>query len=333
MKTLVFRGQTTPVNNFLSSFGEVKETRLSSILGYLISLEPKIGEDLFNLKSSITKVFLEKGATNSSDRNDLMIFTSDNKTHCIEIKIDRFTDRQLNRYYKEFKSLHVIGNHEQINKTIKDKLGSSNTWQDVVKVLKPYLKSKKTNHDVKFLITNIISYLGENRMIKHEFKDIYIRDLSGTSVDVYFSQNFYQCQSKFFDSISKCRYFAPYLSKSNQRGERESIYKVLGIGISYFSKIKSVNLLKGSEITAFLKLNDYTKQHIDKIFDNSEDLRKSGKQQRTIILLEDPIRLVQKPITKKELLGINSGAIIYAADFGDLMYAAANGIKKIKKAS
>lgn len=332
MKKNLFRGKSTKITNFLSAIGGVKETHLTGILGYLFSLEPAIAISLFKLKHDIREINIESRTVGSTDRQDIVLLTSDKSQHCIEAKLETHSTAQIDRYYKNYDHVHLIASSNRVPSALSKLTKTIVSWQQVADLITTYQKRKSCSGPAKNVIDNLLIHLKESDMIDNDFKDIYIRDLSGPSVETYFGLNFYQCQPKYFKAVSKCRYFAPYLSKSNQRGKRESIFKVLGNGISYFGKIKKVELLENRQIASFLKENGYSKSQIDQIFENSVSLKRNGRQEKTVMLLENPIRLVQKPVTKQDLFGNKHGAIIYAVDFGELM-AAASGVVRPKKAA
>lgn len=332
MKKSLFRGKSTKITNFLSAIGGVKETHLTGILGYLFSLEPEIAVSLFKLKHEIRDVNIETRTVGSADRQDIVLTTSDNSQHCIEAKLETHSTAQIERYYKNYDHVHLIASSNRVSTAMSKLIKTLITWQQIADLLAAYQQRKSCSANAKIIIENLLIHLKESEMIDNDFKDIYIRDLSGPSVETYFGLNFYQCQPKYFKAISKCRYFAPYLSKSNQQGKRESIFKVLGNGVSYFSKVKKVDLLESRQIASYLKENGYSRIQIEQIYENSVNLKRNGRQEKTVMLLENPIRLVQKPVTKQDLFGNKSGAIIYAVEFGELM-AAASGVARAKKAA
>lgn len=332
MKTTLFRGNTTKVTNFLSAIGGVKETHLTGILGYLFSLELEIPVILFGLRHKVAKIAIESRTVGSTDRQDIVLLLVNGSQHCIEAKLDSHNYSQIDRYYQNFDYVHLISSSKKATSNIRNLTASIVSWQKIADVILIYSKRRNISEQSKLLIDNLLTHLKENCMIDRDFKDIYVRDLSGGSVENYFNLNFYQCQPQFFKAVEKCRYFATYLTKANQSGDRESIFKVLGSGISYFSKIRSVELLEMRHIASFLRDNGYSRNQVEKLFLNSTSLKKTGRQEKTVVLMENPIRLVQKPVTKEDLFGNKTGAIIYAVEFGDLMAAAA-GMKRTKKSA
>ena len=331
MAAKLFRGNSRLITNFLSSMGGIKETRLSGILGYLFKLEPSIAEDLFSLKSSIKNIFLESHQNESNDRQDIVIVTSDGRRHCIEAKIESHQISQIHRYRKNFDRLYLIESTSLVSTAIRKTCDQVVSWQELAAALRKFTKRRGCHPEAKLVIQNLLLHLEENEMIDRELKDVYVRDLSGDSVETYFSYNFYQCQPQYFKAVSKCRYFAPYLTKSNQSGERESIFKILGNGISYFSKIESVRLIEYRDLPQVLKDHGYTSSEVLRIFETI-GRKPSSRAEVTAVLLGKPMRLTQKPITKHDLYGKNTGAMIGSFDIGDLI-GAANGIKLKSRAA
>jgi hypothetical protein len=325
------RGDQSPVTNLLSSFGGLKETHLSAMLGYLMHLNPGIARRLFEISDVIESVYLEKQSTDGHDRYDIILRHA-RREHVIEVKIGTHSKEQLNRYRKKHSHLYTIGNKLGVHRPADINRKNFRDWHQVSDAL---LKSRSLGRsaDIYFnrLVDEFIKHLTENHMVQGSFNDVYVRDLSGESVGVYFNQWFYKCQPKFFESAKNSRYFAPYLTGSNSHGARKSeFHYALGTGISYISRIKSAVIATEMEAYTLLKDNNYKRDDLNAIFD-SFNWRKTGKKDHAIFILDEPMRMVQRPITKLDIWGRATGAMpSISLDFGVLL-SAANGNFPLKK--
>lgn len=322
----LIRGESRLVGNLLSAMGGLKETRLSAILGYLIHLCPDVAEDLFGISQPIESISLEPRSENGKDRYDVVVSNA-RGSHIIEVKIDGHTSSQLKRYRKANRRLYTIGARLRSHAVEKIEGKYFASWQQLVHVLeRKKRKGRRADPYFNGLVDDLVDHLREHLMVKGTFEDVYIRDLSGESVEIYFNQGLYKFQPKFFDKAKNARYFAPYLTMSNSRGERESVFSALGVGISYLSKVVERYLVSESDLVDLLKKHKYTRKDIDFIY-NTFKWKKTSKRQHGVLLLEKPMRIFQRPVTKTDLWGEGSTGAMPSMflDFGELI-AASNGL-------
>jgi hypothetical protein len=326
------RGESFHVRNLLSAFGDIKETRLSAALGYLIHLNNRLPELLFGIHGSLQTVYLEPRSDSRGDRYDIVLDLG-RWLHVIEVKLREHSHPQVKRYSRSNRHLHLIGSRLGTSLSVERDRQRFLDWDSVARLLEKS-KSKGRNADQFYnrLVDEFVGHLAENNMIQGERGDVYIRDMSGRSVDIYFGHNIYQFQPKFFESARHARYFAPYLTRSNRKGQRQTVYSILGIGISFMSKISRAFQAEERAIPAMLKTHGYSRAAVREICDAFR-WRKSARRKRAVFLLGEPMRLFSNPITKRDLWDVPGGAMPpVAIDFGDLV-AAANGKKPLSKKS
>lgn len=320
----LIRGNATRVTNLLSSLGGPKETHLTAMLGYLFHLNRQLALHLFGINGAVESVFLEPRPEGSSDRYDIVLIVA-GKRYVVEAKIADHSIEQVKRYGSTNQNLFLIGGKLRSHASTHFKVKNFRDWTEVAHALRRCCKTGKTA-DPFFnrLAEEFVRHLEENQMIQSNFNDVYVRDLSGDSVEMYFNLRIYHFQAKFFESAKSSRYFAPYLTGSNLKGERQSMFRALGVGISFISKVNSSFIAAEREMPEILAGHGYSRQEIARVFDAFR-WRRSGNKRDAIFLLDEPMRLVQRPITKNDIWGIPGGAMPpMSLDFGVLL-AAANG--------
>lgn len=313
------------ISNILSSFGSVKETNLSAMLGYLINLNPIVAEKLFQITEPIHSIELELRSDHGEDRYDIVIACI-RKKYVVEVKIDTHSPDQLRRYDKTHKNLFSIGRRLQSHLIEKRYHKSFLDWEEVCEKLnEAKFKGKKADQFYNKLVDDFCLHLRENNMIKGSYEDVYTRDLSGDTVEMYFNQRIYHCQTRFYEKAKNARYFAPYLTGSNARGESQSVFKSLGVGISFVSKINSTMLVAERELSSVLVGLKYSRVDIKQIFEKF-GWKANSNREHAVLFLGEPLRLFQRPVTKQDLWGKATGAMpAMSIDFGDLI-AASNGL-------
>lgn len=310
--------------------GGIRETNISAMLGYLIHINPNLAEDLFCIEPPVQSVDLELRSDHGEDRYDIVIKGLD-KECTVEIKLSAQSPDQLRRYKKTKKTLFAIGSRLQSHLIEKSYHKNFLNWERVCSILTESKRTgKNSNEFFNHLVDDFCVHLKENNMIKGSLEDVYTRDLSGDSVGMYFNQRIYKFQPRFFDKAKNARYFAPYLTGSNSRASGYSVFRTLGIGISFVSKIIHPFLGTEKEIYELLKTMKYSKSDIKDIFENFK-WRPQGHRQSAVLFLGEPLRLFQRPVTKFDFWGHSGGAMpSMSIDFGDLI-AASNGLFPLSK--
>lgn len=319
------------ITNILSSFGSIRETNISAMLGYLIHVNPIIAAKLFGVELPLKSVNLELRSDLGQDRYDIVI-TSSTKTIVVEVKIANHSPEQLRRYSESGKKLFSIGS--RLQRHLIDRSFHKNfvDWEMVCATLNNVkLKGTQSDQFYNKLADDFCLHLKENNMIRDSLEDVYTRDLSGTSVDMYFTQHIYKCQAKYYEKAKNSRYFAPYFTGANGKNA-STLVKSLGIGISFVSKINSSALASEKEIYGALKTLNYSNRDISLIFDAFK-WKPNSSREHTILFLDEPLRLFQRPVTKYDFWEIPGGAMpSMSIDFGDLI-AASNGLFPLSKRS
>ena len=165
--------------------GSIKETRLTGLLGYLFKLEPEIAYLLFDLKNPIQEVLIESNPSESADRQDIVLLTADGRRHCIEAKIETHHISQLSRYRKNFDRIYLIESSQQVTTDVRKSCDKVVSWPELATSLRKFEKRRSCPNEAKTIIKNLLIHLEENEMIDRDLKDVYVRDLSGDSVETY----------------------------------------------------------------------------------------------------------------------------------------------------
>lgn len=293
-KLRLVRGSRREVSNLLSSFGNIKETRVSSILGYVLSLELKLCLKIFKVKP--VEIFLE--FKQLYNRYDIVLKDKFDHEYKLEVKLFKQNIEQLKKYGE---NTFIIGGYS--NPELISFIGKNNcfSWYDLINLL---LKYSEYN-DSKFLIYELKKYLLENNIMEDKTNEIYCRMISGDSLKLYYKYNFYHSGNprKDFNTFSTSKYFAPYITQKSTKSDNYDPLKLLQIGISTISKIKQSVLLTGKDLSKFLKpyyryneISDIIKlTHI-----NKED-------EYGVLILGNPFRVLQIPLDIKDLLGVKRG--------------------------
>jgi hypothetical protein len=327
-KANFFRGERQEVTTLLSAFGRNKEVNLTAYLAYIIHLHPSFANSLFGIKGTVQEVFVERSSKSKDERYDIILRT-EQREYTLEAKLGHQSMDQIDRYLSNRRNLFLIG--ESFGRAAGKRVTGFISWDALAQKFRKFNGTASSRYDfIRKLTKDFVRHLEEQAMARTTTKDVYVRDLSGTSVQLYFEHGLYRCQATYFNSASKCRYFAPYLTKSNERGDKKSLYHILGVGISFFSKIRQATLVKVKDVPSELRKQGYSAKEVRaimKIFDVSE----KQNQEISLLFLEPHIRITHKPVTKKDLWGHSGGAMpSMGIDFGDLM-AAANGLLPLKK--
>ena len=153
--------------------------------------------------------------------------------------------------------------------------------------------------------------------------DIYLWDLSGRSVELFFKHHIYKCQPMFLNSARRATYFAPiFTSKAPKDIEEKSLISI-GLGVSFIARIQDCRLVERKQIEDHLK--SYGRDNVSNV---AQEIRSQSKlKQVLILLLGKPQQLFMTPVTKKQL-GIHgmTGSITKSLDW---LLEAAHGSSKL----
>jgi hypothetical protein len=295
----IYRGGSI-VSSLGNSFGgSLRETRLTAIIGYLISLAPTPFLNLFDIEEIPVEINLELSEENG--RSDIQLVTGSGIA-VIEAKITSIDPiRQAQRYNAKWRVLltnYKPGSHVLGKKT------RYITWQDIANVCSGLCKNP--DYRVKFLSQDVILYLKEHKMIKRDdMVEIYAREINEEkTLALFLHGRLYGCDFKRNSSIGKANYFAPHFGQNIA-----NLHPGISVGISYVAQIESIeivesikdvkNIIRKNRGQAWLKKNMYLVQPI-----LSSWPWKNVK--RNFLFLGEP-RLVFNPAVKKELLQKGKG--------------------------
>ena len=287
------------VVSLLGAFGQsLKETRLTSWLGYLLSMQPEPLASLFGFKGIVLAVRLE--TRHEDGRSDILVETSQG-LGVIEAKVDA-TDAsaQSRRYPARWRALLTLANSNT------QQSGTHHVhWQQLADCLDAVAKT--ASPAFKFLATQFTTHLEEHHMItKTESLEIYAREINEpTTLELFIKGHIYGCMYEKSNKVVRALYFAPHFGASIA-WEQPGIFA----GISYVARIEHV--------FAATKWNEYKDgvcEYRGKQWWNSHDelMRRLHSQwdwnknwQRSFLLLGEP-RLVFNPPVSKEYLQDGKG--------------------------
>jgi hypothetical protein len=206
----VYRGNRI-ISSFLSAFGsDLKETRLTATLGFLIAQTPDSFSKLFQLNDEILSINVEE--REDKGRVDIKIRTKIEMID-LEAKINSIDpiDQSLN--YSGTKKI-LLTNHIPSQKQKSRRNITYINWQDVYIVLRNL--STKNSIGIKFLSIEIIKYLTNHNMIKTgKPTEIYLREINDeTTMNLFLKSHIYCCDYIASSDLYKAIYFVLTLVRS-----------------------------------------------------------------------------------------------------------------------
>jgi len=294
------------VSTFVGAFGgSIRETRLTAILGYIIAQDPKPFLDLFGFQGEPTDVRLEN--RHEDDRSDILVTTTVG-TGLIEAKVDATNPlKQSKRYDAKWKVLltqYVPSRSEGAGKV------KYLHWEQLVKALRAI--GKKSDPKIKFLCSDLISYLEEKRMIRNSGQpEIYAREINEpVTLGIFLKAQMYGCDYEKRNRVAESLYFAPHFGKSIAKK-----HPGIRVGISYIAKIEDVVVIE-----TWKELMDAMKAHKKKFKKTQKWMNmaktyikpirsawKWKKNHKRSFLFLSPPRLVFNPPVHKEKIQKGKG--------------------------
>lgn len=309
-KVPVYRGKSV-VSNVFSSQGILKEPELTGYLAYLLAEEQKYLRDIFILPNEVLQsVRIEE--VHEENRYDFILDT-DKRLVVVEAKLGTTQHlNQLLRYAKKLrrdssKPVKLVLLDEgsflsELDKTrLKKNLPHSIqadfvTWAHIHRALKKIACSNREPRPSRFFADELIRYLEENNMTSDERKEVYCRELSGDSIELYFKYGLYKSQPKFLNSARGCSYFAPYFTRTALTYFTEKGLPI-SQGISFISPIEDIQVLKRKEVVKYLK----DKKHPNAKAAGKMLIKLTNQKEPLIIRLGAPFNVFPTPITKKKM--------------------------------
>lgn len=307
---------TQEVGSFLSVLGSLRETRLTAVLGFLVSRFPEeFGPTLGFRPTSADEISVEE--TDAGDRYDVLIRRSGG-THIIEGKIGPTQQvDQLLRYIRSVRNktgrrpaLTVVDDGSEFLQSrqrdfqkIHGQVESLHfvTWADVAKVCRSIASKRRILHSDpsgSVIAQELAKHLREHSMTTEAQPEIYLRDVSDIhSVRLYFRHHIYKCQTKYYNSAQRNLYFAPYFTRQMANAISEDNLVPIGEGISFVSRVQKVLVLETKDVLAFLK----AEKHPDPK-GAAEIIRRSHRAREVLLLtLGEPRLMFVSPVTKGKL--------------------------------
>jgi hypothetical protein len=289
-------------NDLLSCFSmKAKETRLTSYLAYLLSLDIDVLNKYFNI-DSVQEIIIEKKL--KTQRCDI-IAKSIKKHIIIEAKINNTnTGQQIRKQYDEFKE-QFSGKIDLVSLTrntisIQSNVIFSKSWEGLYNQLK---KAKFQNQKQKILCEEFMNHLENSGIVTKSEKQVYARDLNKEPyLSLFLKTHAYLC--KYNENIHRCSYFAPYFGS-----KISSISPGVDEGLSYIAKIYSHIQITDMEKLEFAihkhikdkKLKNFNRDIEEKLKMIKEDPGNQKREAWTLLLLEKPRKLFNPSIKKNNL--------------------------------
>jgi hypothetical protein len=304
------------VVSYLSALGRVRETRLTATVGYLAARFPaEFGPLLGFRPGSAAEIAVEE--TDEGDRYDVLIRNS-GPALVIEGKLGmRQETTQLLRYIRRLRhqtgqrpALTVVDEGSALRHSFQEdfqglrrqvsRLGFT-TWTEVARTCRR-IASRRSNARRDPVGTAIAgelaTHLQENNMTHEARPEIYLRDVSTTdSVQLYFRHCIYKCQPSFLNSARGNLYFAPYFTQRTAEALREANLVPVGEGISFVSRVLSVQVIPTRDSLRYLK-----EQRHPHPAEAAKLIRSKHRMREVLIMrLGEPRLMFVSPITKAKL--------------------------------
>ncbi len=298
--------------------GSLRETRLTAILGYLISLKSEPFLDLFGIGGSIDEINIEY--KEESGRSDIQIITH-NGVAVIEAKVDCIDPiSQIDRYKAKWYIL--LTNYQSVYKDSVKNVKYT-TWHDIYNTC--MVLSNSNDYRIKFISGDMMNYLREHKMVKSNSSvEIYAREINEEfTLSLFLHGQMYGCDYEPGSSLSEAAYFAPHFGNNIA-----NLHPGITLGISYIARIENIDITDSKA-----GLVDIIKKHRGKAWLNShkhliDPIIKTwdwaSMKKRNFIFLDEP-RLVFNPSVKKELLQKGKGWLSKKYFTFDELYKAWSG--------
>ena len=284
------------ISSFLGAFGnDLKETRLTSALGYLIAQTPEAFSNLFGLRNEIISINVEE--REQTGRVDIKIRTK-SETFDLEAKINSIDPLDQSLTYSGKKKI-LLTNHIPSTKQKKKRNILYINWQDVYNVLATL--SRTNSPAIKFLSSEIINYLINHNMIKKDKPtEIYLREINDiVTMNMFMKAHFYCCDFVANSNLYKAIYFAPHFGMTLEKN-----HAGIECGISHIARIEQLEVvddwkhfmetLKEKRGQFWINKN---KPYLDIIHREWEWVN----NRRIVFFLANPIHAFNPPIKKTNL--------------------------------
>lgn len=250
---------------------------------------------------TIYSVSLE--SNHSQGRSDILIETTKG-TGIIEAKIDGSNPcKQSMKYPAKWRVLvtqYVPSEKEKALKNIRYL-----QWHEIGKLLTEL--SKSSNPKVRFVSTDLQSYLEDYHMIKaKESVEIYAREINEPDTLVLFLKaQLYGCYYEKNSRLPEALYFAPHFGQKVSEN-----YPGIRVGLSYIARIETVKVFEKWEqllkTIQSIRGKSWLMKHNKFLKRARKNWDWEGKRKISFLFLGEP-RLVFNPPVKKECLQKGKG--------------------------
>jgi hypothetical protein len=220
------------VSTFAGAFGgALRETRLTALLGYLISLEPRSFLDLFGFTGNSSSVRLEH--RHGSHRSDILIDTTHGRG-VIEAKTGALDPLEQSKKYQARWTV-LLTQYIPSSRQRKVKRAKYLRWQELTDILRRL--SRSPNPRVCFVSRDLLKYLEAHRMIRqHQSVEIYAREINEPiTLALFLKAQMYGCRYEANSQLPEALYFAPHFGQALAR-----THPGVHVGISYIARIERV---------------------------------------------------------------------------------------------
>ena len=338
MAITLLRGEIS-ISNFFSAVSNLKETNLTAYIAYLLSIFPEyLGKLFLDRREKIEEIKIEQ-ITENKERYDIVLVTY-KKLIIIEAKLGfRQSEKQISKYIgnlinlnKKRAVLYLLdyGSYKasswvrSVANRLPSRLGLKfMTWSEIHNQLDQLLKYKKAkdiNESGYFIAKELKDFMEVNGMSNQKRKEVYVRDLSGHSMELFFKYRIYKSQPEFYNSAQGNLYFAPYFTRKAPKDFAGRSMIKIEKGISWIAPILDIQHLKINEISEYLK----SKGHPKFKEATKEMFKETSRKELLIFLLGEPFLGFLTPISKTKL-GVHGAMGSRSFTFRELFEAAAKG--------
>jgi hypothetical protein len=223
------------VTSLASAFGSgLRETRLTTMLGYLVALHSEEFCRLFGFPGFARSVSLE--TRHDADRSDILIITSEG-IGVVEAKVGNHDPFDQSLKYRA--DWRVLLTEHRPTKSERERECRYLRWRGLVPLLDDLCTS---NHaGTRFVSGDLKRYLEEHSMIaKPESVEVYARELNDTqTVTLFLHGQMYGCSYKAGSRLPEALYFAPHFGQ-----KIAAEHPGIRYGISYLARIEAVEVVE-----------------------------------------------------------------------------------------
>lgn len=128
-------------------------------------------------------------------------------------------------------------------------------------------------------------------------KEVYVRQLSGNSLELFFRHHLYTCQSKFGPNALQHQYFAPLFTARAPSDFASRSLLPIEKGLSHIARIREGRVLPRAAVLEYLQSVD----HPNPKEAASQALKKDRGKDFTLLVLGPPIQLFPTPLSPHQL--------------------------------